>query len=112
MSKVNALNILASREVLNGAALEHYNKQTRSESVFFNQLKAEGKTLYQRHPNKINGKWYIEQLIKNTNGTFSTVNVLVNKIKSGKFIERHALLSDSSKSSLGDKVKALGLSFN
>jgi len=105
-----SLNILATKEILSHSQLELFNKQIRSESIFFNKLKSEGKTNYHRHPHQSkSGKWYIEQLVRNTNGTYSLVKVLVNRIKSGKFTEQVSpLLSES----FSSKVKALGLSFS
>lgn len=98
------MNILTSREVLSGQDLESFNKEVRRESIFFNSLKGEGKTSYRRHPTKVNGKWYIEQLTR-TNSGFSIVKVLVHKVKSGKFIEHtNRLVSDS----IGNQLVSLG----
>ena len=98
------MNILASREVLSGQALEAFNKEVRRESIFFNSLKGEGKTSYRRHPSKVNGKWYIEQLTK-TNSGFSIVKVLVHKVKSGKFTEQTSKLMSES---IGNQLLSLG----
>jgi hypothetical protein len=42
---------------------------------------------------KVGGRWYIEQLVRNTNGSFSTTKVLVSKIKEGLFKEETLALS-------------------
>lgn len=99
------MNILTQKETLSGSSLTAFLREVDKEAKFFNTLKREGKTNYHRHPTKSNGKWYLEQLKKNTNGSFSTVKVLVYRIKSGKFIEQtNKLLSDS----IGDQLLSLG----
>lgn len=82
------MNILAQKETMSSSELNRFNRLLQSESIIFNSLKEKGLNVFQRRPIKINGKFYIEQLQRNTNGTFSLVNVLVSKIKEGKFIEQ------------------------
>ena len=99
------MNILTARSVFSKAQRDEMEDRIKSESIFFNKLKSEGKTNYHRHPSKLNGKWYLEQLVKNTNGSYSTTKVLVHRIKSSKFTEKTSkLLSDS----IGDQLVSLG----
>ena len=51
-------------------------------------MKAKGQNVFTRKPVKVNGRWYVEQLVRSTNGSFSLTKVLVSKIKEGLFIEQ------------------------
>lgn len=79
------MNVLAAKEVLQNQALTNFKQDLLKESQAFNKLPSKS---FERTPKRIKGKWYIEQLVKNTNGSFSLANVLVSKIKEGKFIEQ------------------------
>lgn len=79
------INVLTERELNHSKS---FLKQLETESRIFNEMKAKGQNIFVRKPVKVNGRWYIEQLIKNNNGSFSLTKILVSKIKAGLFIEQ------------------------
>ena len=79
------MNILTEKELNHSKS---FLKQLENESRIFNEMKGKGLTTFTRKPVKINGRWYIEQLIKNTNGSFSLTKVLVSKVKEKVFVEQ------------------------
>lgn len=80
-----SMNILTEKELNPSKA---FSKQLENESRIFNEMKAKGLTTFTRKPTKVNGRWYIEQLVKNTNGSFSLTKVLVSKVKEKVFVEQ------------------------
>lgn len=78
-------NVLTEKELNHSKS---FLKQLETESRIFNEMKAKGQNIFVRKPTKINGRWYIEQLVKNTNGSFFLTKVLVSKIKERLFIEQ------------------------
>ena len=80
-----SMNILTEKELNPSKA---FSKQLENESRIFNEMKAKGQNIFVRKPTKVNGRWYIEQLVKNTNGSFSLVKVLLSKVKDNKFKEQ------------------------
>lgn len=81
---LSALNVLSEQEINNSSK---FKRQLLAELHTFLDMKSKGLNKFVRKPTKINGRWYIEQLVRNTNGSFSTTKVLVSKIKEGTFIE-------------------------
>lgn len=79
------INVLTEKEINHSKS---FLKQLENESRIFNEMKAKGQNVFTRKPTKINGKYYIEQLVKNTNGSFSLVKVLLSKVKDNKFKEQ------------------------
>lgn len=80
-----SMNILTEKELNHSKS---FSKQLENESRIFNEMKAKGQNIFVRKPTKVNGRWYIEQLVKNTNGSFSLTKVLVSKVKDKVFTEQ------------------------
>ena len=84
------MNVLTEKEMTSGSAHTRFIKQLEHESKVFNELKGKFPStfgIFTRKPKKINGINYIEQLIKNHDGSFSIQNVRLDKVLSGKFKE-------------------------
>jgi hypothetical protein len=84
------LNVLAEKEI---NPSPKFSRQLLAESHLFNEMKNKGGNIFTRKPVKVGGRWYIEQLVRNTNGSFSITKVLVSKIKEGLFKEETLSLS-------------------
>lgn len=80
-----SMNILTEKELNHSKS---FLKTLEAESRIFNEMKAKGQNVFTRKPTKINGRWYIEQIVKNTNGSFSLTKVLVSKVRDKVFIEQ------------------------
>ena len=83
------MNILTEKELTTGSAHTRLIKTIEHESKVFNELKVKYPDTFakfQRKPKKINGRSYIEQLVKNANGSFSTVLVRLDKVGIRKIV--------------------------
>ena len=87
---LSSLNVLAEQEI---NPSPKFKRQLLAESHLFNEVKNKGGNIFTRKPVKSGGRWYIEQLVRNTNGSFSVTKVLVSKIKEGLFKEETLSLS-------------------
>lgn len=79
-----SMNILTEKELNHSKS---FLKVLENESRIFNEMKAKGLNVFTRKPIRINGKLYIEQLVRNTSGSFSLTKVLLSKVKDNKFKE-------------------------